>query len=173
MLRRFFDGLYSLNNGFAEAVARVSSWRAWMTVITLGTAGVVGADSWIHHGFNPSSVAMTFLVLALTIQTSIDAQGQRLNQAEQRHIDDKRDAQFAEQLHAISELTLSIRSELDRGAERDDASAQRDDAARIRDDALLELFQRLVGILQVLEDPVNRDKWAAELARLKSIRPAQ
>lgn len=137
MLRRITALAIRANNCFAETIARVSAWRFWMTLVSLGTASWLVLDQVTRDRFDPGK---SLLVLILTIQTSIDSQGQRLNQAEQRHGDLQREEQRKEQLDAITQLTLAIKEELDRSRDRDDAAAARDEALRALVVKLVDLF---------------------------------
>lgn len=126
-MKQILARLVALNDRFAHVAARVSSWSLWLTLITFGTAVWLIAQ-WLSHGrLDPG---LSVWVAILTIQTSIDAAAQRLNQISLRQADEKREVHQAQQMDAITDLTLAMRDELDRAKDRDMASAQRDEILR-------------------------------------------
>lgn len=147
--------VYELNNDLAEAIANITAWRIWMNVVALGTVGWILADRLIEHRFDPQSAGLTLLMLVLTIQTSLDAQGQRHSQRVQRDIEKKRDAQFFTQLGSISDLTVQIREALDRLFEGDEQALERDRQALERDLVIRNLIVRLLDAVEDAGVAVN------------------
>jgi len=161
--------ILALNDRFAEKAGAVLSWSPWLTVIIIGTAVWIIYDIAKTGHFDPTDPRIAGLVLALTIQTSFDSAATKLFQLALRRSDEKRDEQWMHQLSGMADLTVAIKTELDHSAERDEAARIRDEAAAVRDKAVFALSQRLVSIMENLEEPMDPDKWAALLARIQAL----
>jgi hypothetical protein len=160
--RRFI----ALNDRFAEKAGEILSWSVWFPIIVFGTTGWLVYHQLTHGRFDDGLV---ILVLILTIQTSIDSISSKLFQQSLRRSDAKRDEQWMHQLASMAELTIAIKTELDNSAERDEATRIRDDQSAIRDLTIFETTQRLVNVLEYLEESMDPDKWAALLARIQAL----
>lgn len=152
---RVLSAAKGVNDALAERIARVTAWRIWMNVVAIGTAVWLAVDVYRNHGLNAASAGLTLLVLFLTIQTSIDAQGQRFSQREQRDIEKKRDFQFATQLSSIPDLTTQIRSALDRLVAGDAEALERDTNIRNLIVRLLDAVEEKAAIAAVDDKGVN------------------
>ena len=152
-LQRAFSTFVRFNDGFAEFSGRILSWSIWLTLLIVCTGGWIMVHDVSHGRWDPH---YDNLVLVLTITTALDAAAAKVFQLALRRSDERRDEQMMLILEGTANLTVSIREELDRAAERDEAQIQRDIAAAKRDQALRALVTKLIDHVEDRRKGVKR-----------------
>lgn len=118
----------------------LSSNKALFVGIVALTIWWYGYNRITPHPFDDPRAGYPTLVFWYTIVFGLYEGAQKIVQAVQMKRDEKVQKIMQQSLESIEDLSLSIREELDRSRERDEAASQRDDTLRL---LILKLLDRI------------------------------